>query len=277
MSEQETPFEWLPELEKELLLHDSVPMLGGAPQFPWETFISDLCQSFSLDNLEIIPTDCEWRTEKELCSGLSEQVHVSKVSITTIDSAVFWVMSEQDRRRLAHAVLYQDYSNVGLEDESLFSGFWHFAVAKVLDWTESNYLTGQLSPQLSSESELPEGPALCMDVCIRYMGKKMWGRLIIPAEFRQSWANHFEPRRPQNLTKEVGKNIPLELTLEGGSVSLSQEDWNNIQLGDFLLLDSCDIDPETKKGRITISINSKPVFRAKLRKSGNVKILDYAQ
>ncbi len=65
------------------------------------------------------------------------------------------------------------------------------------------------------------------------------------------------------------------LKLEAGSCLISSKDWGTIQEGDFLILDRCTYDPETKKGTLDLTWDKTTLFKIKIKKN-NLKILDYA-
>jgi flagellar motor switch protein FliN len=56
---------------------------------------------------------------------------------------------------------------------------------------------------------------------------------------------------------------------------LSQREWQEVNPGDFIILDRCSYDPVSQKGTLTLACRERPLFKVKIKKN-NLKILDYA-
>jgi flagellar motor switch protein FliN/FliY len=50
-------------------------------------------------------------------------------------------------------------------------------------------------------------------------------------------------------------------------------EWNSIQRGDFLILDSCSLEPPLFQGRVILTVNNKAAFRGKIKEK-SLKILE---
>src|SRR5690606_29429447 len=62
--------------------------------------------------------------------------------------------------------------------------------------------------------------------------------------------------------------------LEIGKTSIMHNEWEDIQFGDFIVLDHCSFIPGEEKGRVMLTVNGRPLFRGKI-KDGNIKILEH--
>lgn len=74
-----------------------------------------------------------------------------------------------------------------------------------------------------------------------------------------------------SLTASI--DVPLQLHL--GYVQLLLSEWEELQLGDLLLLDKCSYNPEEAKGSLEIFWDDLPLFSAKI-KQNSLKLTDYA-
>ena len=69
--------------------------------------------------------------------------------------------------------------------------------------------------------------------------------------------------------------LPLSLTVNIGTTTLSLREWKQAKVGDCLLLDRCTYHPEQKKGTATLCLDAKPLFELRL-KEGEIKILEHS-
>jgi flagellar motor switch protein FliN/FliY len=72
----------------------------------------------------------------------------------------------------------------------------------------------------------------------------------------------------------MAEALDVIVHLEAGRVNLNLSEWKKIKIGDFLFLDTCSLDPDEDKGRVTLTINGSPYFRARI-KQGSIKILEH--
>jgi flagellar motor switch protein FliN/FliY len=72
----------------------------------------------------------------------------------------------------------------------------------------------------------------------------------------------------------MAEKINIVVHIEGGKTHIPLSEWKNMHLGDVLLLDSCSLDVGEDKGRVMLTIDGVPFFRAKV-KQGNIKILEH--
>jgi flagellar motor switch protein FliN/FliY len=77
------------------------------------------------------------------------------------------------------------------------------------------------------------------------------------------------------LSSEMTQNIEVSLRCEIGHTSISQEEWDKIQVGDFVILDRCSYDPLEQKGSTTLMLGTTPLLIARMKPEG-MKVLDFA-
>ncbi|MBB65819.1 MAG: hypothetical protein CMO81_12240 [Waddliaceae bacterium] len=274
MAEKSLPFDWVPELREDLLRHDSIPLLGGSPKFPWKNVESKLAQALEIKNLEIIPSDMQWRSGEDLYTGLSDELDPTHVAVSTMTGSACWLISETDKKKIIAAFLSDGDPTIALDPE-LSEGFYRFFCARCMSIIDEIGLPEALSVQVLSSVDLPKESGLCMDITVHLNEERILGRLVLSPEFRKSWADHFAPKRSRKLSKEMAQNIPLSVALESGYFVLSEEEWDTLNPGDFIPLKRCAIDPDKMKGRVNLTVDEHPVFVGKLRSDGTVKILGY--
>lgn len=269
------PYDWLKTLPPEILRLDEIPLLGYPPPFPWEQLSASLSKLFEIP-FHIEPGTLRWRGEEELYQDLGEPLTSTHITVSGFDGKVYWLMKEQDINALMKLILMRGEANYVLDADPEFrEGFYTFFEAELIRAFSNLDFDKTLTPHILTDKSLPEGQGLGLDVKVVLDHKTLWGRFIITPQFRQSWKNHFGQRK-QNvmLPSAIAEKIPLSLHVEIGRVELPVQEWNELSLGDYIVLDSCTYDPQEEKGRATLTLNSSPLFRARL-KSDNVKILEF--
>lgn len=266
-------YDWVREIKPDLKKLDSIP-LSGSPPFPWEDFSSHLAKAFDRNDLTIQPGEMTWRAKENLYEGLGDSPFPLIFTIPSLRGQVCWVMPGQELDVLAALLLTQESHPFAFHDPDLSESFYHFLALEVLYNLTQTAFDKTLAPILTNISTFPDEDSLCKDVSIGLHGQTIWGRLIISPEFRSSWAEHFaQKHEPTALSTEMAQLIDVVVHLEAGKSRLSLQEWKDVQLGDFILLDSCSLDADRLDGRVMLTINGKQAFRAKL-KDGTLKILE---
>lgn len=267
-------YDWLREIKPDLKNLDSIPLTGTAPPFPWEEFSARLARSFDHEGLKIQPGEIVWRAKENLYEGLGDSPFPLNFSIPSLNGQVSWIMPVQEIPTLAALLLTKESHPLSLHDQALSESFYHFLALEVLYNLTQISFDQTLSPILSHQTSLPDQDSLCWDISLNLQKQTIWGRLVISPEFRRSWVEHFAQNlKSSALSQQMAQLIHVTVHLEAGKTSLTLAEWKSVQLGDFLILDSCSLDSERFDGRIMLTINGKQAFRAKL-KNGALKILE---
>lgn len=275
MTLSSSSYDWVREIKPDLKKLDSIPLTGATPPFPWEDFSARLAQSFDREGLKIQPGEIAWRGKEKLYEGLGDSLFPLIITIPTLQGQVSWVMPAQEIPLIAALLLTQESHPIPLHDPSFSESFYHFLALEVLYHFTQVSFDNTLSPLLTHQTKLADEDSLCWDISLQIQHHTTWGRLIISPEFRLSWVNHFaQKQEPSPLTQHMAECVDVAVNLEAGKVQLNLAEWMSIQLGDVLALDSCSLDSELLEGRVTLTVNGKSAFRAKL-KDGTLKILEF--
>jgi type III secretion system YscQ/HrcQ family protein len=117
--------------------------------------------------------------------------------------------------------------------------------------------------------------AFCIDINCAMPEKTLHARLICPQSFLTAF-KAFQPlQKGTLLSSESTQNIDVSLHCEIGHTSISQEEWDNIKVGDFVILDRCSYDPLEQKGSATLMLGATPLIIARMKPEG-MKVLDFA-
>ncbi|MFN4175231.1 MAG: hypothetical protein ACK4HV_09035, partial [Parachlamydiaceae bacterium] len=156
-------------------------------------------------------------------------------------------------------------------DPALVSAFKEFIIASAMTAFQKAHPDKSLVPQIVPEGSISDSHHLTQEIELSLLGVKFPLRLLIDEDLLKAWKEKFKSQTP---SPKLLKELYLDIHVEAGRVLLSRADFKNLEPGDFLILDSCQLIPGEEKKRVLLTLNHKPIFRAKL-KDGKVKILEY--
>ncbi len=270
-----TTYDWLKQIPTSLLKQDEIPLLGFPPSFSWDQFVAELKKAFQTNDLSIQPGETEWKTAENVLSGLGSNLIPLYFNVSGMRGTVCWVLPESDIRAIMALLLNQDELAAAGLDRDFLTGFYQFLTLETLQSIARLDFGKIVSPHPLEKNELPQQDSLCTDISIVFKGKSFVGRLVLSPDFRQAWKERFAQRKLDlPIGNGLGEKIQLIVHLEGGRTALQRSEWAKIHPGDFILLDHCSLDPDGDKGRVMLTLNGMPLFRAKV-KDGNIKILEH--
>ncbi len=273
MATPSASYDWIRTIDPELKNLDEIPLTGSAPPFPWEELSQRIAKSFDREGLFIQPKELVWRSQENLYEGLGDSPFPLHFAIPTLQGQACWIMPEQEMAILETWLLTKESHPISFQDRALSESFYRFFALEVLYHTNQLNFDKSITPILTNQTSLPNESALCLDICLQFQEQIVWGRLIISKDLRRSWVEHFASRGPSHLTTELAKAIDIQVHLEAGKTTLSLKEWSSVCLGDFIVLDSCSLDPQELTGRLMLTVNGKPAHRGKI-KDGVIKILE---
>lgn len=268
-------YDWIKQIPGDVLHLDEIPLLGFPPPFPWKDFISLLNRSLQIENLKLEPSNFQWRPQNELFSGLGDQLQAISFNITPLSGPLSWVMPEKDIAKLISILVTKNTVPTENIDSDYLNSFYRFIAVEVVNAVEKSDFDKKLSVVLLDDKTLPSQTSLCLDVLISLGEESLHGRLLLSPEFRSSWKQRYLTRQTDFALKSpMAEKLNIVVHIEGGKTHLTKSEWNNVNLGDVLILDSCTLDVGEDKGRVMLTINGSPFFRAKV-KQGSIKILEH--
>lgn len=270
------PFSWLRSISADIKIQDDVPLWGRPPIFPWETFASELGKSLGISDLSLSCQDVQWRSPEDLFQGLGEDPAYHAFSVAPLNGTAYWVLPKSDLKNIFQSFLHEsDHSDEwhGEWSEDWEDQFYEFLALQAIQVFHKTPYDQSLSPHILSDKALPVTPCLCLDIDITVDAHTFRTRLVITPEMRLAIKEKYTPKTisyPAGLSEAV--TTTLHVTI--GSTTLLKSEWKNAAPGDFLLLDSCSYSPGDDKGRVVLTINNTPIFRAKI-KDRSLKLLEY--
>lgn len=270
------PYDWLKQIPTSLLQLDEIPLIGFPLPFPWEELSKGMGEVFQISDFKIEHEPFQWRTQEELFSDMGDSLTPLSCTIPSLEGYLHWIMASEDVHRLISLLLNEEHHEHDYLDDEYLKGFYYFAAYEVIHLLTKLPFGHALSPQIQKNGFLPNESSLCADVKIHLRGKTLTGRLIASPALRRSWKERHAQRTLEiPIAPAVAEKLTISVHLEVGRTSIKPSEWKSINLGDFVLLDSCTIVPSNEKGgRVTLTVNGRPFYIGKL-KDGNIKILDH--
>lgn len=270
-------YDWIRQIPSSLLQQDAVPLLGVPPTFPWKDFAAELAKLFSLKSLQIFAGDIQWRSANAYFEGIANE-QVLFLQVGALEGCLAFGMSKDDLVAIMRSLLLGEGETVQvLIDQELIDGFYRFIGLEILLAISRLKFDPTLSLYLKEVGELPDESALCQDIVIELPSQTLTGRLIISGQFRQAWTVRYTPKIPDVYLKSpLAEKLDLPVHIQAGKVSLSEQEWEGIAAGDFVLLDSCGIDPKTYEGSLALLVNNAVLFQGSLQK-GTIRLEQASQ
>lgn len=267
--------DFLRRLPASVLELDEKPLCGYAPSFPWGELSEKIGQALQVKDLQVELVGIEWRTAEQILSGMDSQPSILHFSVAPLEGNAGWVMPKNAIKTLLRLLIGKTGSSFEHIDVDFLGGFYIFIAGQVAQILPRVDFDRELSVVLLEQQDagLPE-TALCLDIAIKLHGTTVTGCLVIPPAMRSSWKlrNH-DSSRILSAHSPLLDKIVLTMNIELGSSELNKKEWSALQPGDFILLDQCSYDPDSDKGRVKLSLNGSPLYRARL-KNGKLKILE---
>jgi flagellar motor switch protein FliN len=261
---------WCKEVETTLLRLDAIPPLGNAPEFPWESCAKKFSAVFDNTECNITPQDWTWREEKDLLAEYSEYVRVIELAASPITHPVYWVLDREHIDRLVIRLMSGCEETTEIPVPQLKEAFTTFIILEAIHTVGSFPSLHGLSPKLINPDAKAKGNCLSRAIRIECGGIHQVCRLLLSEDFVQGIEKHFRPvKSPLSFkSSDIANTLELLLHLEVGETSLSQKEWNSLEPGDFIRLDSCSLDPISQEGSCKITVEGLPLFNAKLSSNG---------
>ncbi len=264
-TEQSTlAWSWLKTISRDLYALDQAPLLGKAPDFPWERLAQEFTQVFGLVNFSIKPGELAWKEKKDVTAKVGSAVFCTEITATGMEGSCIFRILREDVEHFMAKVLQISEVESELQADDVVTNFYRFLSIETISLINKVGYDPRISFKITSYEEKVLDAALCQDVEIQLGSEKMLARLLIPKEFADSWRTFFMQSPVQKAHLD---EIETTIHLEVGRTLLPLEDILTIKPGDFLLFD------KYYGEELLITLHGKSLFRASRDPSG-LKILE---
>ncbi|MGZ3634237.1 MAG: hypothetical protein ACXVAJ_07925, partial [Parachlamydiaceae bacterium] len=268
------PYDWLRHVPHSFVEKEELPIFGYSPPFPWDQLSAIFGKIFHLENVQFSSVPWQVRSEDELYAGLGSRPLPLVIELPPLEGELYFLMAQSDVERLMKLFLAGSEDSAVLIDPDYRQGFYQFVALEFFNvFTKLEYAKGVL-PHLLNQTALPTSASLCQDITLHVNNSTFMGRLVVSDQLRKSWKErHSERSLTVPMPAAISSKIQVIVHFEAGRVSLTQMEWKELALGDCVLLDQCSLEGDGDKGRVILTLNNKPLHRAKV-KDGAIKILE---
>lgn len=246
---------WLPAVDARVLVEDEIPLLGATVDFDFDAFTKALEGLLQIKDLALNVQEWRWRDTNELFEGIGKDPKVLQISLFPLSGLAYFALSDADLKKWLTAALKAPAISLPGEIEE---GFFEYMAAVILKILETSAPFKNLSPRLLKDRSPPTDLSLTLDVGMQ----DFHGRIFLSGELRRSWRRH---QNAEEVTKRLSSPIPMHLCVSMGWIHLTLQEWRNVQLGDFLLLN--------RRDPLLVSHKNMLLFHAE-EQTGKIKISD---
>lgn len=269
-------YDWLKAVQTELVQKKELTYSGAPKGFAWETLSQKLGARFQLPDLVIQGSDPEWGSQEDLQKKAGKSPWPLSFALGNLPGLVTFYLPKDDVGLLLTIALSHQQKGTLYPDEEFLEAFYQFLAVEVLAAMAATGFDPSVAPRLVSEAApIPNGKMLRMEISISTIGRVLQGQIIAPEEFVIPWNEQFKAAKPQKeVSPEMAAAVELNVHLEAGEAQMTKQELGQIQPGDFLLLNTCTINPEKEGGQVTLTTNGIPLFRGMLQRD-SIKIVEY--
>lgn len=275
------PLEWIEQIEATIFELEKRPQFGLPAPFDLVLLEEKLRALFERPSLKVSYESKGWVLPEHHFDGLGEPLVPLLIDLTPLESPAYFVTTEQDLKHLMTDLLEGEEGASFFYERHLSDGFYHYFAAEVLRILAELQFASPLTPRLGEAFErvpdvIPNEPCFLIDVSLSLPKETFWGRILLPERFQGTWRSYFAHLPPPALTEKMSREVLVDLALEVGYAQVSLEEFKQVKVGDFLLLDHCSYDPDTERGGVILKWQEKPIFRGRLKEEG-IKLTNYPE
>lgn len=241
---------------------------------PLKDFISlDAISQALQDRLEIsnlkIETHQKYkRSPEEVLESFGSDPVVFCLSSLSVKGLFYWIMHPSEMQTFSSWTFTKDDSAEKFHDTKLLEGYFTYLFLQTMSVLKTLTPFSKLQFQMIDTKEITED-CQCIDLQFFSHQNQCQGRLAISQTAFEAF------KKELFLFKDYAKSsasIPLKVI--AGTVLLTHEQKNQIQPGDFIVLDSVQYDPKTHQGTMDIYFETHPIFKV-LLKQKKLKLLEF--
>lgn len=266
--------EWLSLLENRLAKTNQLPALEERFAFPWEEATDLIKQALQLEKLSLSATAISWKEVDQIDEGLGKHPFIVSINMSPLRGEIFWILSQQDVALLSSYLLFKQFNPDEMTNGVVQKGFYQFILLKILNGIDQISFFKETSFSLNTTDVFPTEKSLCIDVKCELNSKTLKGCLACPESFWKEFKNHYPLYKNPLMSSDQLDSTKIYLRPSLGFTTLSKEEWDSLQVGDFMVLDHCLYHYEEKKGSITLNLGDTQLLMARIKPDG-IKILDY--
>lgn len=268
------PFTWLEAIEPRLVDKTSIPYPNSPEAFSMKEMADRLGGLFhlSVGNLSLGDPQRVEDTTYPAADTISYGYRIGN-----LPGNLYWLINRNEAERLIILLLKGKQEVVPDLDPGLLDAFMRYLSLEILLHLRAlGFHDSLLIECIGAELPSSQKSYVRMPLSWSIQDANFASSLLLPEDFTQQWNQHFrQEHHTKPLSETLAKQVDIVIHLDVGTIHLSQKEWEETQIGDFLLFDHCTLIPGKDKGRVRLSASNIPLFRAMV-KEGSIKLLEYS-
>lgn len=272
----QAPLHWIRQAHQAVIDTQKIPLSGYLPVFPWEEVSKKMATLFQSPELKIRLRQVQLLLAEEITQGFGSHFVPLAVDLTPLQGQAFFLMGKEEINQLAALGLTSSPAGQGFLSTSFREGFYYYLCTEAILALNALNAFGDLSVKIGKAPPLlPQEESLCIDIEISHPKRSFFGRIICPASLHQVFKDHFHTPQPVSISGLLAQQTQISTAITIGQTELSITEWKGVKQGDFITLDRCTFDPQTKKGTAVLCLENTPLLRLRI-KEDHLKIVNYA-
>jgi flagellar motor switch protein FliN/FliY len=260
MSQNHTVLPFKPFVCKAIIEAGEIPLLEPLV-FDKEKIEIALKELLNVDNASLDIHEIYVYEHKKIYDILGNDCVSIGLTLSPIEGDVFLLLSKQDMLKLVMMALNQEKVDLS---EPLLKAFRDFFIIKMMQHFESAKAVEDLSIRLNDDEKIPNQSLICLKAMICTYKHNISFILALSPEFRRNFIKYKHQKKISTFTPT--SHIPLTLSIGIGKIHLSLEEWQKINKGDFIIIDTC-YNAKDKQGSVFVSYNHFVLFQGLMEKS----------
>lgn len=251
------------------------------PQFPKEECERKLKDKFRLEETNIHIQSRGSVSAVQAVQDFGMHVLVQTLLAQPLESGDFFLVTSEEDLQAFMVAVFNDASLASyFYEKDKLLGFHYYLCAELCKLIQELLWIPTLSIKVINDTKFSgkhlQGSYEAIDVTCVLDGKTLRLRLLFPNALCDSCKKLLSGSE-QSLDMQQLASVPLMLSVEVGYCQLSQDEWQQVRQGSFILLDSCLYDPDTEESGALLTIKNQQFFGGRFldAKSGEFKITSY--
>lgn len=271
------PYSWLKQVSREVLQKEKIPPFGFPPPFPWNEMANLFGPALQTNSVSFTPQAWHQLPGERLLYDFGQNPQVFAISLMPYPGVAWLIVADSELDRFISLVLTRQEDLAHVLDPAYRVGFCEFMALQFFNILRKLDYVKELTPHLLKDQLLPTNtPLYAQDLTFKCGQAAPFAlRIIFSEELRHAFKEKYAERTVDSqISISLAEKLSLTLHLEAGYTTLTTTEWKKLQVGDFLLLEQCSLDPAKDKGRVMLTLDRRPLYRARLKEK-QLKILEF--
>lgn len=252
----------LKSLPVNLLALDKIPQFSAMPPFPIKAFANTIQQRLQIDHFHIEKKQEQWVEHQKGMEGFETDALRFTLTFPPLEGSATLLLAKKEIELLMRNSLKIEPPFI----EQFFTPYLHFLTLVGCDAFSLCGFPLKTVPQILKEAPLPLTDFYRITLHIEHNQNTSVAALLIDTKLMEEIRQYFPTKEEDTLSFGNVEKTPLFVSCIGASMELTQDEIQQIEVGDLLIFDSSITNP-----LVSITLEGYPLFHGKLE-NGTVTI-----